>query len=232
MASDQVRVTVGDGFFDAYLALPPSGSGPGLLLIQEIFGVNDHIRSVADRWAQEGFVVLAPDLFWRLKPNIELGYGGEEFEKALQYFEEFDEAKGIADLKEASTHLRDLKPCTGRIGAIGFCLGGKLTFRLSAHFNLNAAVSYYGVYIDQHLDEIDRIKCQIILHFAELDHFVSKESVDKIKSAVKPRPNFTVYTYPGVDHGFSCDARAAYNKDAAALAFQRSLDLFNKALRG
>lgn len=231
MASDKVTVSVGDGFFDCYLALPPSGNGPGLMLIPEIFGVNAHIRDVADRWAKEGYVVMAPDLFWRMKPNLELGYEGADFDQALQYFQNFDEEKGIQDLKEAAIVLRDLKQCTGRVGAIGFCLGGELVFRLAAHFNLNCAVSYYGVYIEKHLEEAERIKCQTIMHFAELDHFVPQETVKLIEESLASKANFKIFIYPGVDHGFNCDVRASYNKEAAQLAHERSLDLMNKSLK-
>ncbi len=232
MASEKFSVTVGDGFFDAYLSLPPSGSGPGLLLIQEIFGVNEHIRAVADRWAELGFVVLAPDLFWRIKPGIELGYEGADFDQALKYFEAFDEAKGLLDLKEAATALRDHKRCTGRVGSIGFCLGGKLAYRLASQFNLNAAVSYYPVFLEQFLEESQRIRCETIIHFAELDQFVPKPTYEKIAAELTQKSNFHLYMYEGVDHGFSCDARATYNEDAAKLAHSRSVELFNKALLG
>ncbi len=230
MASEKVCVSVGDGFFDAYLSLPATGNGPGLLLIQEIFGVNEHIRNVADRWAELGFVVLAPDLFWRIKPGIELGYEGADFDQALKYFEMFDENKGLSDLKEAATALRDHKRCSGRVGAIGFCLGGKLAYRLAGQFNLNAAVSYYPVFLEQFLEEAERIRCETIIHFAELDQFVPKPTYEKIAEKLTRKNNFHLYMYDGVDHGFSCDARATYNKEAAKLAHERSLELLKKSL--
>lgn len=231
MESKSLSISVSDGFFDAYVTLPPSGQGPGILLIQEIFGVNSHIRSIADKLASEGFVVLAPDLFWRMKPNLELGYEGANFDEALRYYEKFDEQKGLADLREAAEYLRDLKPCTGRVGAMGFCLGGKLTYRLAACFNLNAAVAYYPVMLDKHLDEADKIKCNINLYFADQDRFVSKDTFDTIKTALAPKSNFHIYLYEGVDHGFNCDERPAYNKEAAESAWNRSLDLLHVELK-
>ncbi len=232
MASEKVSITIGDEFFDAYVSLPPQGSGPGILLIQEIFGVNAHIRDVADRLAAEGFVVMAPDLFWRMKHNIQLGYEGADFEQALKYFEMFDETKGLSDLKEAATNLRDHKKCTGRVGAMGFCLGGKLAYRLASHFNLNASICYYPVGLEDHLKDAERIRCEIAIHFAEQDHFVPKASVEKITEALASRPNFHIYQYEGVDHGFNCDVRGSYNKAAADLAWSRSLEILTKELMG
>jgi len=231
MASEKVSITVNDGFFDAYVSLPPSGSGPGLLLIQEIFGVNSHVRDIADRLAAEGYIVMAPDLFWRMKRGIELGYEGADFDQALKYFEQFDETKGLADLKEAATALRDHKQCTGRVGTIGFCLGGKLVYRLASQFNFNAAISYYPVFVDKHLEEAQRIRCEIAMHFAELDKFVPTATYETIKDALSVKPNFHIYMYDGVDHGFNCDVRESYNVDAAKLAWTRSLELLNKELK-
>lgn len=232
MVSEKVSVSVNDGFFDAYVSLPPDGSGPGLLLVQEIFGVNAHMREVADRLAAAGFVVMVPDLFWRLKPGLELGYEGQDFDTALDYFQKFDEEKGLADLKEAASALRDHKKCTGRIGVMGFCLGGKLAFRLASQFNFNAAVSYYPVFIDKHLDEAARLRCETVIHFAELDSFVPLETYEKIRKGLEAKQNIHIYMYDGVDHGFNCDARSSFNKEAADLAWSRSLEVLNKELKG
>ena len=231
MTSERISVSVSKGFFDAYLSLPPEGEGPGILLIQEIFGVNEHIRSVADRLAAEGYVVLAPDLFWRMKPNIELGYDDKDFAKALEYMRLFNEAEGLDDLKHAANDLRNHSACTGRIGALGFCLGGKLTYRLASHTNLNVAVAYYGVDIDKFLQESDKIKCSIMMHFAAEDKFVPPTAFNKIKEGLAEKPNFELHLYEGVDHGFNCDVRDSYNKEAADLAWDRSLELFARELK-
>ena len=201
-----------------------------MLLIQEVFGVNDHIRDIADRLAALGYVVLAPDLFWRLKHNVELGYEGKDLEQALDYFERFDETKGLSDLRQAAEALRNLKPCTGRIGAIGFCLGGKLTYRLAACTNLNVAIAYYGVNIEKYLEEAERIKCQIMLHFGETDDFVPPASIDTIKRALSKKPNFTIHMYKGIGHGFNCDVRESYNQEAADLAWERTTKLLAREL--
>lgn len=232
MKSERISVSVSEGFFDAYLSLPPQEEGPGMLVIPEIFGVNDHIRSIADRIAGEGYVVLVPDIFWRMKPNIELGYDGEDLKKALQYYERFDEAEGMSDLKHAANALRNHRDCTGRIGAIGFCLGGKLTFRLSAQTNLNVAISYYGAKIETHLNEADKITCQLMMHYGSDDKSIPASAFNKVKEGLATKDNVTIYQYEGVGHGFNCDARASYNKEAADLAWSRSLELLAKELKG
>lgn len=231
MKSQRIAVSVSKGFFDAYLSLPEQEEGPGILLIQEIFGVNDHIKDIAARLSKLGYVVLAPDLFWRIKPNIELGYSEDDFSTALNYMERFDEEEGMSDLKHAANALRNHSACTGRIGAIGFCLGGKLSYRLAAQTNLNVAISYYGVDIDKHLNEADKIKCNTMMHFASEDKYVSQESYKTIESSLTPRGNFKIHYYEGVDHGFNCDVRDSYNKEAADLAWSRSIELFENELK-
>ena len=231
MQSQRIAISVSKGFFDAYLSLPPEGEGPGILLIQEIFGVNEHIRKIADNLAESGYVVLAPDLFWRIKPNIELSYTDDDFKKGLAYMEKFDEEEGLSDLKHAANALRNHSACTGRIGAIGFCLGGKLTYRLAAATNLNVAVAYYGVSIDQHLSEAEKIKCSILMHFAGEDKYVNRNAYNRITNELSSKPNFKIELYEGVDHGFNCDARANYNKEAAELAWGRTTALFEKELK-
>lgn len=231
MTSERISVSVSDGFFDAYLSLPPQEEGPGVLVIPEIFGVNEHIRSIADKIAAEGYVVLVPDLFWRMKPNIELGYEGDDLKTALNFYERFDENEGMSDLRHAANALRNNKACTGRIGSIGFCLGGKLTFRLSAQTNLNVAISYYGGKTEKHLAEADKIKCQLMMHFGDQDDSIPEKAFNQIKEALDIKPNVTIYRYEGVGHGFNCDARASYDKDAAELAWSRSIELLNKELK-
>ena len=130
MSGDWIEITASDdsGSFRGYVATPESGSGPGILLLQEIFGINQHIRDVADYYAEEGYVVLAPDLFWRMEPEVELGYSEEDFQKAFGFYQKFDVPKCIEDMQAATKVLRDLDECKGKVGSIGFCLGGKDQF--------------------------------------------------------------------------------------------------------
>ncbi len=146
MAGQWIDIAAADGgTFKGYLTVPASGSGPGILLLQEIFGVNSSMREVADYYAEEGYVVLAPDLFWRLEPGIELGYSEADFNKAFGYYQRFDANQSIKDAADALKVLRARSECVGKVGALGFCLGGKLAYLAAARTDVDCAVCYYGV---------------------------------------------------------------------------------------
>lgn len=218
--------------FDGYLALPEKGEGPGLLLIQEIFGVNPHIRKVAAEWAKEGYVVLAPDLFHRLWPRVELGYTGTDREKALDYYKRFDENQGLVDLQAALQTLRNLPQVKGGVAALGFCLGGKLAYRLAARTNLDAAVCYYGGGIDKHLEEAGQIHCPVLFHFAEQDKNIPISAVEALMTTLanNQQEDARVFVYENADHGFNCEARASYNQRACLLAKSRSVQMLHRAI--
>ena len=133
------------GSFSAYLATPEQGSGPGIVLLQELFGINAYIRGVADYYAEEGYVVLAPDLFWRIAPGIELGFTGADREKAFELYGKFDVDRSVDDIAATVAALRALPECKGKVGALGFCLGGLLAYLAAARAGVDCAVSYYGV---------------------------------------------------------------------------------------
>src|SRR4030095_3590084 len=172
------------GEFQAYLALPASGKGPGLVVIQEIFGVNHHIRALADRLAEEGYVALAPDLFWRLKPGLEFSYSDQDIDAALPYYFKFDQELGMSDIADTIKSLRSFLACTGRVGVVGFCMGGTVAFRAAAHCEVDVAVGYYGGGISNHLEEAALLKCPVLLHFGELDKDISLEAVEQMKAAL------------------------------------------------
>jgi carboxymethylenebutenolidase len=216
--------------FRGYLAMPPGRKGPGILLCQEIFGVNDHIREIADQYAEEGYVVLAPDLFHRLEPNVELGYGEEDFKKAFDFYQRFDENKGARDIKSAVAALRKVKGCTGKVAALGYCLGGKLAYLAAARAGVDAAIGYYGVYIERNLKESSNIKGPLLLHFAGNDRFVPPAAVAKIQKGLARRPGFESYVYPGTDHAFNCKERSSYDKSASGMAYSRSIAFLRRNL--
>lgn len=171
-SSQDIRIQAADGSgsFGAYLALPRGGTGPGLVLAQEIFGVNKTMRDVADYYAEEGYVVLVPDLFWRQEPDVQLGYTPDDWQRAFALYQGFDEALGMQDMQAAITALRQRPEVPGgKVGALGFCLGGKLAYLAACRTDADVAVGYYGVGIDAALDEADRIRCKLALHVAELD---------------------------------------------------------------
>lgn len=210
----------------AYLAVPPAGRGPGLLLLQEIFGVNAHIRAVAEQYALAGFTVLAPDLFWREARRIELDYVGAERERALALMRTISREQAITDMQAALTLLRARPECSERVGAIGYCLGGRLAFTAAACCGVDAAVSYYGGGIANHLDLAPQISCPVLFHHAETDASIAPEAVQAVQTAMAQSPSAGAaefHLYPGAQHGFNCWARAAYHPASAALAHGRSL---------
>ena len=218
------------GSFDAYLALPPSGSGPGLVLFQEIFGVNDTIRSTAEQYALDGFVVLAPDVFWQQEPRVDLGYEGADRDRAVALMNGADPAALLRDLQDSVAALRGLPEVGGRkVGAVGYCLGGRLAYLAAAEAGVDAAVAYYGGGIQNHLALAEKIACPVQFHYGELDAHIPPPAVDAVRTAMSGKPS-EVHVYPGADHGFSCWARGSYHAPSAALAHGRSLQFLASEL--
>lgn len=211
-----------EGAFGGYLALPPAGHGPGLLLLQEIFGVNAHIRAVAEQYALDGFVVLAPDLFWRQGPRIELGYVGAERAQAQALMKTITPPTVLSDLQAALRTLRARPEMRGQVGALGYCMGGRLAYTAAALCEVDAAVAYYGGGIQNQLDLAPRIRCPLQLHYAETDEHIPPEAVEAVRDALAEQ-DAEVHVYPGALHGFNCWARASHHPASAALAHGRSL---------
>jgi carboxymethylenebutenolidase len=162
----------GDSPFQGYLSLPASGSGPGLILLHEIFRANQYIRDLADTYAEEGYVVLAPDLLWRIRPGAELGHSEEDFKIVLTNRDRFDVEQAILDIRDTLQALRANRACTGRVGAIGFGVGGLLAYLAASRLPVDAAAAYHGVGIEKHLGEAKSIRCPLALHFGSDDEFV------------------------------------------------------------
>jgi carboxymethylenebutenolidase len=213
----------GGAFFDAYLAKPPAGSGPGLVLFQEIFGVNEHIRALAEQYALDGFVVLAPDIFWRAQRRVELGYEGEQRQRGIELATKLKGPELGLDMVAAAAALRARPEVEGhKIGAIGYCMGGRLAFLSAATAGVDAAVAYYGGGIHDQLDKAAAIQCPVLFHYAERDDHISMAAVDKVRTAMHGKST-ELHVYPGAMHGFNCWARASYHAPSAALAHGRSL---------
>jgi carboxymethylenebutenolidase len=232
-AAQQIRMQAADGSgsFSGYLALPEGGTGPGLVLAQEIFGVNATMRDVADYYAEEGYVVLVPDLFWRQEPNVELGYAEADWQRAFALYGGFDEAKGMQDMQTAIDALRGRAEVTGKkVGVLGFCLGGKLAYLSACRTDADAVVGYYGVGIDAALDEADNIRCPLTLHVAELDKFCPPEARDRIVQTLKGRPGVSLYVYPGMDHAFARAGGEHFHKPSALMAHERSIATLKDAI--
>ncbi|MFL6686792.1 dienelactone hydrolase family protein, partial [Paraburkholderia graminis] len=177
MAGSFIEVVAQDGGrFNAYVARPVQGSGPGLVLLQEIFGINETMKGTAERFAEEGYVVLVPDLFWRIKPGIELGYGDADMKQALNYLAQFDTDLAVDDIAATVAALRAMPNQAGKVGAVGYCLGGKLAFLSAARTDVDCAVSYYGVGLDAYLDEVPAVRCPMVFHFPENDAMCPPET--------------------------------------------------------
>jgi carboxymethylenebutenolidase len=219
------------GRFKAFVALPEGGTGPGLLLLQEIFGINFHLKDMARNFAEEGYVVAVPDLFWRIEPGIDLGYSEADFATALKLYEKFDIDAAIRDAGATLTALKALPACTGPAGAIGYCLGGRLAYLTAARADgVACAISYYGVGIEQNLTEGANIACPLVIHCPGDDSYIPPASVVQIREAFAKRPEVEVYVYPGADHGFDNKNRPAYNRSAASLAYSRTIAVMRKTL--
>ncbi|MBM3519052.1 MAG: dienelactone hydrolase family protein [Alphaproteobacteria bacterium] len=231
MAGKEITLTAEDGSrFMGYLAVPSSRRGPGLVLVQEIFGVNAAMRETADYFAEEGYVVLVPDLFWRLEPGVQLGHGEADMQKALDLYGRFDVDRGIKDIGAAVEWLRARPEGTGRVAVMGFCLGGQLAYLTAARHTVEAAICFYGVGIEKNLDELRKVKCPVVMHFAGADKFVPVAAVEQIRKACAAREDIEIYVYPGVDHAFYNRHRETYNKPAAWMAHSRTIALLRRAI--
>jgi carboxymethylenebutenolidase len=214
-------ITLAPGF-DGYLALPPAGQGPGLVLFQEIFGVNEHIRTVAEQYALDGFVVMAPDHFWRQAPRVELGYVGDERARAMTLTQGLQPADALADIALAVKALRS-RPEVGarKVGAFGYCMGGRFAYLAAATTDVDAAVPFYGGGIHAQLERTANIRCPMQFHYAEHDDHIPLDAVERVRAAVQGQAA-EVHVYPGAMHGFNCWARASYHAPSAALAHGRA----------
>lgn len=216
--------------FSGYLARPRQGSGPGLILLQEIFGINDYMKEMADRFAEEGYVVLVPDLFWRMKRGVNLGYTGEDFATALRYNDEFDVDLAMEDIASTIKALRSLDQHVGKVGAVGYCLGGKLAMLAAARTEIDCAVSYYGVGLDAYLGEVPKIGCPMAFHFAGEDALCPEATRETIQSALSAQPGVEQYVYAGCDHAFATPQREHFDKPATMMAYSRTIALLRKVL--
>ena len=231
MSGKYIDIAAEDGgSFKAYVAEPAKGSGPGILLLQEIFGINHYIREVADQYAEEGYVVVAPDLFWRMEPGIELGYSEQDFGKAFGYFGQFDVDKAVVDMTTTVQAMRKLDMLKGGIGALGFCLGGKLAYLAAAHCGVDAAVGYYPVGVEADIDLSKKITCPMVLHIAEGDDLCPPEAQQLIRETFAEREDVTIYSYPGVGHAFAAPERPSFDKASTLMAHSRSIKRFRETL--
>lgn len=231
MTSQFIEVKAADGgCFSAYLATPRQGTGPGLVLLQEIFGINDYMKSMADLFAEEGYVAIVPDLFWRMELGVTLDHDEAGLAKALQFYHQLNVDLAVKDIEATVNALRARPEVTGKIGAVGYCLGGKLAYLAAANTDIDCAVSYYGVGLSDCLSEAQKIQCPIIFHFAERDAFCPADERRMVTEAFKDNVKVQTYTYLGCDHAFATTGRSSFDKPATMMAYSRTLSLLRNVL--
>jgi carboxymethylenebutenolidase len=228
--SIEISTLKGDGAFSAYRASPASAPKAAIIVIQEIFGVNEGIRAKCDQWAKLGYLALAPDLFWRIRPGIELDPDvPEQLQEAFGHFGAFDQQLGIEDI-EATIHEARKLTGGGKVGAVGYCLGGRLAFMTATRTDINASVGYYGVGLDNLLGESHAIAHPHMQHIAGADGFVSPEEQKRVHAGLDGHPKVTIFDYPGLDHGFAAQMGARRNEAGAQLADGRTEAFFAQHL--
>jgi carboxymethylenebutenolidase len=232
----EVTIKTADGEFSAYLARPrrqgDGGRAPGMVVIQEIFGVNAGMRAICDDYAAQGYLAICPDLFWRQQPGVQLTDRTEgEWAQAFGFFKGFHEAKGIDDLRTTLETLRVDEGCSGVVGCVGYCLGGRLAYLMATRTAVDCSVGYYGVGIENNLNEAAAITKPLMLHIAEEDEYCSKAAQEQIKQVLANRPRVTLHSYPGVGHAFARVGGQHWDAKSAELANERSAAFFKKHLQ-
>jgi carboxymethylenebutenolidase len=231
MAMIDIQTLEGDGSFKAYAAEPQPAPKAAIIVIQEIFGVNPGIRRKCDRWAELGYLALAPDLFWRLEPGVELDPDvPDQFQQAIGLMQRFDQDQGISDIEATIRDARKRLGGNGKVGCVGYCLGGRLAFMTAARTDIDASVGYYGVGIDNLLREKHAISRPVMLHIAGADHFVGPEIQKAMHEGLDDHPKVTLHDYPGEDHGFAAEMGKRRSEAAAQLADRRTEEFFAQHL--
>jgi carboxymethylenebutenolidase len=227
----KIATLAGDGEFTAYRATPAGTPKAAIVVIQEIFGVNAGIRRKCDTLAEAGYLAIAPDLFWRLEPGIELDPDIKpEFDRALGLMGQFDQNKGIADIEATIRAARAELGDDAKVGVVGYCLGGRLAFMTAARTDVDASVGYYGVGIDGLLGEKHAIAHPVLLHVPEEDHFVDKDAQAAMHAGLDDHPKVTIYDYAGEDHGFATEFGERRSDASAKLADERTAKFFAENL--
>lgn len=229
-----IQISSSDGKkFDAYVAKPKAADAPApvVMVIQEIFGVNDGIRKKCDWLASEGFIAVAPDLFWRLEKGVQLTDKSKaEWDKALDLMNRYDVDQGIEDLQEVVTQMRDLEGANGFVGCVGYCLGGKVAYLMAARTDCDASVGYYGVGLEKLLDEAKNIEKPLLLHIAGKDKFSNPEAQAQVTHDLGGNPHVSMHVYEDQDHAFTRVGGEHYDAKAAEEADHHTILFFKKYL--
>ncbi|MGH7160930.1 MAG: dienelactone hydrolase family protein [Acetobacteraceae bacterium] len=232
MATVAIAAADGSGSFNALVVEPKQKPAGAVVLIQEIFGVNEAMRAISAWVADLGFVAVCPDLFWRIEPGIDITDQTEaDWKRAFELFQSFDQAKGIDDVKATVAASRTLPGSNGKVGTMGYCLGGRLAFMMAEQSDSDVNVSYYGVALDNLLDGLSRVRKPLVVHIADQDEFFPAEGRAKLVAAIKHRPEIKTFVYPNANHAFARVGGTHWNGLAATIANGRSAEALASALK-
>jgi carboxymethylenebutenolidase len=228
--TDRITVKGQGGTFAAYIARPKTSPAPAVVVLQELFGVNADIRKTCDELAEQGFLAVAPDLFWRQEPGVDLNVTSEaDWRHGLRLYSAYDRDAGAKDVKDTIDAVRSLPEGNGKVAVLGYCLGALMVFLTAVRYDgIDAAVAYHGGDTEKYLGELDGLTAPLLMHLAEEDEFISKAAQAEIKAALASRPNATVYSYPGQHHAFARHNGAHYDAAAAALANGRTSEFLHQ----
>ena len=229
---NQLLINSPDGSFHAYIARPASQPAPAVVVLQELFGVNADVRATCDELASQGFIAVAPDLFWRQEPGVDLDVRSEaDWQHGLRLYSGYDRDAGVRDVAQTIRAAANLPESTGKVALQGYCLGALMAFITAARHEVSAAVAYHGGDTEKYLGEVGGLRAPLLMHLGEEDEFISKPAQAQIKAALSRTPNATVYSYPGQRHAFSRHNGTHYNATAAVLANGRTREFLNQHLR-
>lgn len=229
--NDTLTIAAGDGSFSAYVARPARARASAIVINQEIFGVNAGIRSIADEMARHGFLAICPDLFWRSEPHLDMTESDPAHQaRGFALYRAFDFDQGVRDIAATVDAARRLPECTGKVGVMGFCLGGLLTYLSAAEGVPDAAVAYYGGGTDRFLERASRVHTPLMMHLAGDDEYIGTEAQHAIHQALAARPGVAIHTYPGRQHAFARPGGVHYDSAAAAQANERTLGFLRQHL--
>ena len=230
---DHINVNGQGGTFSAYIARPKTTLASAVVVLQELFGVNADIRKHCDELAEQGYLAVAPDLYWRQEPGVDLNVISEaDWQHGLRLYSAYDRDAGVTDIKDTIDAVRNLPECNGKVALLGYCLGALMVFMTAVrNDSIDAAVWYHGADTEKYLGEVNGLHAPILMHLAEEDEFISKAAQAEIKAALAKKPNATMYSYPGQSHAFSRHNGAHYNAAAAALANGRTSEFLHQQLR-
>jgi len=229
---NQITIESPDGTFRAYISRPASLPAPAVVVLHEVFGVNADIRTTCDELAAQRFIAIAPDLFWRQEPGVDLDVNSEaDWQHGLRLYMAFDRDAGARDVMETVRTAVELRESTGKVALLGYCLGGLMVFLTAARYEVDAAVAYHGGETEKYLGEVGGLEAPLLMHLAEEDEFISKAAQAEIKAALAGKANATVYSYPGQHHAFARHSGTHYNAAAAALANRRTSEFLHQQLQ-